>query len=205
MKFYLVRHGETDWNKLGKFQGSADVKLNERGMAQAKESGLASAAWGHSAVYYSPLSRTMRVAEEIGRVSQAPLFPRPGLKELDLGDLEGVSGEEMRRKWPSVYNAWRDNPEAVSMPNGESLAQLQGRAWDTITDIEESHGENESIVVVSHNFAIRSIICALLGVPLANFHRMSLGLGSICTFDSDARGRRLTAYNSTDHLSPENR
>ena len=203
MKFYLVRHGETDWNKQGKFQGSADIELNGRGVAQAKESGLASAAWGNSAVYSSPLSRTMRVAEEIGTVSKAPVFVRPGLKELDLGDLEGITGEDMRLNWSEVYNAWRDHPEAVSMPNGESLAQLQARAWDTIIEIEGNHGEDESIVVVSHNFAIRSIICALLGVPLANFHNMWLGLGSLCTFDSDARGRRLTAFNSIEHLSPD--
>ena len=60
-------------------------------------------------------------------------------------------------------------------------------------------------MVVSHNFAIRTVICALVGVPLANFHRMSLSLGSLCTFEKDVRGRRLTAYNSTSHLSLENR
>ena len=61
------------------------------------------------------------------------------------------------------------------------------------------------IFVISHNFAIRSIVNELLGMPLAYFHRMSLNLASVCTFDSDERGRRLTGYNSTSHLSPENR
>jgi len=61
------------------------------------------------------------------------------------------------------------------------------------------------VVIVSHNFAIRSIVGELLGVPLEHFHRMSLNLASVTTFDSDDRGRRLTGYNSTGHLSPENR
>ena len=96
------------------------------------------------------------------------------------------------------------------MPNGESLIQLRRRAWQVILDIEEKHSVrehsgDEAVVVISHNFAIRSIVGELLGVPLENFHRMSLNLASVCTFDSDDRGRRLTSYNSTSHLSPENR
>jgi broad specificity phosphatase PhoE len=131
--------------------------------------------------------------------------------ELQLGDLEGVTGDEMLGGWPDIYHNWRESPEMVKMPNGESLVQLQERAWETIISIEKDHEDDESIVVVSHNFAIRTIIGALIGIPLANFHRMSLGLSSLCTFESDRRGdsddraRRLITYNSTGHLSPENR
>ena len=210
MKFILVRHGETEWNKLGRFQGHQDIKLNERGLAQARETAKAAAGWGHSAIYTSPLIRTVQVAEEIARVTPVPVSKQPGLKELSLGDLEGVTGEEMRLGWPEVFSAWRSGPEKVSMPNGESLAQLRQRAWQVILDIEREHlgrehSGDEAVVIVSHNFAIRSIVGELLGVPLENFHRMSLSLASVCTFDSDDRGRRLTSYNSTGHLSPENR
>lgn len=209
MKFFLVRHGETEWNKLGRFLGHEDIELNERGLAQARETAKTAAGWGHSAIYTSPLIRTVQVAEEIAKVTQAPVSHRPGLKELGLGDLEGVTGEEMRLGWPEIYAAWRSNPEKVCMPNGESLLQLRDRAWQSILDIEREHTgpehpEGESVVVISHNFAIRSIVGELLGVPLENFHRMSLNLASVCTFESDDRGRRLTSYNSTGHLSPEN-
>ncbi|PKB70540.1 MAG: hypothetical protein BZY87_10465 [SAR202 cluster bacterium Io17-Chloro-G6] len=210
MKFFLVRHGETEWNKLGRFQGHEDINLNERGLAQAKETAKTAAGWGHSAIYTSPLTRTVQVAEEIAKVTQVQVLQRPGLKELGLGDLEGVTGEEMRQGWPEVFSTWRSNPERVSMPNGESLVQLRDRAWQSILDIEREHAgrehpEGESVVVISHNFVIRSIVGELLGVPLENFHRMSLSLASVCTFESDDRGRRLTSYNSTGHLSPENR
>ncbi len=211
MKFYLVRHGETEWNKLGKFQGWTDVELTDRGLAQAKESARAAADWGHTAIYSSPLIRTMQVAEEIKRVTSVGIVTKPGLKELLLGDLEGVTGEEMREGWTDVFHRWRESPDLVKMPNGESLAQLQERAWETIISIENDHGDDESVVVVSHNFAIRAIIGALVGMPLANFHRLSLALGSLSIFDSDGRAtaperiRRLVSYNSTDHLSPENR
>ena len=205
MKFFLVRHGETEWNKLGRFQGHTDISLNERGFSQAKETAKAAAEWGHCAIYSSPLIRTAQVADEIAKVTPMPVSKQPGLKELGLGDLEGVTGEEMRNKWPEVFSAWRSNPEKVSMPNGESLAQLRERCWQAILDIEQNHSADDSVVVISHNFAIRSIIGELLGVPLEYFHRMSLDLASVCTFDSDERGRRLTGYNSTGHLSPDNR
>ena len=210
MKFFLVRHGETEWNKLGRFLGHEDIKLNERGLAQARETAKTAAGWGHSAIYTSPLTRTVQVAEEMAKVTPVPVSQRPGLKELGLRDLEGVTGEEMRLGWPEVFSAWRSTPEKVTMPNGESLSQLRDRAWQSILDIEREHAgrehpEGESVVVISHNFAIRSIVGELLGVPLENFHRMSLSLASVCTFESDDRGRRLTSYNSTGHLSPENR
>lgn len=205
MKFFLVRHGETEWNKSGRFQGHQDISLNERGVFQAKETAQAAAEWGHCAIYSSPLVRTVQVAEEIAKVTPMTVSKEPGLKELSLGDLEGVTGQEMREGWPVVFAQWRSNPEIMSMPNGESLVQLRERAWQVILDIEQKHSPEDSVVVISHNFAIRSIVGELLGQPLEYFHRMSLNLASVCTFDSDDRGRRLTGYNSTGHLSPENR
>ena len=205
MKFYLLRHGETEWNKLGKFQGLTDVSLNERGIAQARDSARAALGWGPSALYASSLTRTVQVAEEIRKITGVPVAADPGLRELSLGDLEGVTGAEMRAGWPEVYATWRNNPADVVMPNGESLVQLQERAWQVILEIEEAHAGDEDVVVVSHNFTIRTIICAILDIPLYNFHRMSLGLGSLCTFESDGNGRRLITYNCNSHLSPENR
>ena len=205
MKVALVRHGETEWNKLGKFLGQLDIGLNPRGLAQARETALAMASWGHTVVYASPLARTMEVAQEISKLDGVPVVPVEGVKELDLGDVEGVSGEEMRALWPAVYTAWRENPATVVMPNGESLAQLQDRAWSAWLALETAHSEIDSLVVVSHNFAIRTLVAKLLGMPLSNFHRMVLGLSSICIIESDQRGRRLISYNSTCHLSAENR
>ena len=140
--------------------------------------------WGHTVVYASPLARTMQVALEISKLDDVPVVPVEGMKELDLGDVEGVTGEEMRSLWSGVYAAWRENPATVVMPNGESLAQLQDRAWGAWLELEAAHSENDSVLVVSHNFAIRTIISKLLGIPLSNFHRMVLGLSSICIIPS---------------------
>lgn len=145
------------------------------------------------------------MAEEISRPAQTSVITMDGLKELDLGELEGITGAEMRAGWPQVYAAWRENPAEVALPKGESLMQLQERAWQAFLDIESAHQEEDTMVAVSHNFAIRTIICKLLGIPLSNFHRMALNLASICTLEMGSSGRRLVAYNSTGHLSPKYR
>ena len=205
MKLHLVRHGETEWNKLGRFQGQQDIALNTRGLAQAKETARAMADDGVIALYSSPLQRTMQVANEISRLTSVPVVPLPGVKELNLGELEGVTGEEMRTIWPDVYSAWSQDPGTLSMPKGESLSQLQDRAWRSLQEVEKAHSGDDVIVVVSHNFAIRTMIHKVLGLPLTNFHRLSLDLSSVSTVEYTSRGRRLTCYNFTGHLSPENR
>ena len=205
MKLHLVRHGETEWNKLGRFQGQQDIALNPRGLAQAKETARAMADDGVIALYSSPLQRTMQVANEISRLTSVPVVPLPGVKELNLGELEGVTGEEMRTIWPDVYSAWSQDPGTLSMPKGESLSQLQDRAWRSLQEVERAHSGDDVIVVVSHNFAIRTMIHKVLGLPLTNFHRLSLDLSSVSTVEYTSRGRRLTCYNFTGHLSPENR
>ena len=205
MRLLLVRHGETEWNKLGKFQGQCDVPLNKRGLAQARQAARALSLGPGCTVYASPLFRTMQTANEISRPAGANVIPMDGLKELNLGDLEGLTGPEMRADWPQVYAAWRDDPAGLVMPRGESLKQLQERAWKAFLDIESAHEEEDTLVAVSHNFTIRTIICKLLGMPLSNFHRMSLDLASICTVETGSSGRRLVVYNSTGHLSPKYR
>ncbi len=205
----LVRHGETDWNKLGKFQGQCDVPLNKRGLGQARQTARAISDAPFCAVYASPLSRTMQTAEEISKPAQRDEIPgviqMNGLKELDLGDLEGITGSEMRADWAQFYAAWRDDPAELVLPGGESIKQLQDRAWQAVLAIEAAHQDGDSLVAVSHNFAIRTIVCRLLDIPLSNFHRMALSLASICTLELGGSGRRLVAYNSTSHLSPKYR
>ena len=203
MKFYLVRHGETEWNKLGRFQGQYDTLLNETGLEQAKVTAAAAKGWGITAIYASPLTRTMQVANEMGVRLGLPVSARDGLMELALGDLEGVKGEEMRAGWPEVFETWNNRPELTQMPGGESLATLEERAWQVILELEGNHGPEDNLALISHNFTIRAICGKLLGIPLANFHRLHLGLSAVSIFESAARGRRLLTYNSTCHLESQ--
>ncbi len=90
------------------------------------------------------------------------------------------------------------------MPDGESLSHLQNRAWQAMLDMERIHAEEDILLIVSHNFAIRTIVTKILGMPWSHFHNMHLSLSSVSIFESNQRGRRLLGYNFTSHLSPEN-
>ena len=88
------------------------------------------------------------------------------------------------------------------------MAQLQERVWQSLLEVEETHLEDETVLMVSHNFAIRCIISQLLGIPWSHFHGTYLDLGSVCTIETNrettGHRRRLKSYNSVSHLSPEN-
>ena len=208
VKIFLVRHGETQWNKLGKFQGQIDIALNQRGLAQARDAARAALTWRPAALYSSPLRRTMQVAEEVSRKIGLPVTVDSRLMELNLGELEGATNQQMREEWVQVYRNWRENPGTTTMPGGESMAQLRERAWQSLLAVEEKHWEESSVVMVSHNFAIRCIIAQLLGMPWSHFHQTYLDLGSVCIIENTGeitdRRRRLKSYNSIGHLSPEN-
>ena len=200
MRLYLVRHGETAWNHIGRLQGQVDIDLNPVGLVQARKTATVVAALKPTALYASPLRRTMQVAEEISCLATLPIVECDGLMELALGDLEGVTGEEIQTRWPEFLVVWRRNPARASLPNGESLPQLQQRAWNTIREMQKSHSHDDVVIAVSHNFTIRTIISKLLGLPLSNFHRMTLSLGAISAVEFNHRVRHLVYYNSTSHL-----
>ena len=200
MRLILVRHGETAWNKEGRFQGQSLVGLNRRGIAQARQVAKALVAMKPAALYSSPLPRSLVTAQEISKELSMPVVPLDGIKEVNLGELEGITGPKMRAQYANVYAAWRKDPSEVVFPGGESVRQLQERAWRAIQDIESAHPK-DLVVAVSHNFAIRAILCHFLGLPLARFHRLRIDLASISILQTNFRSRQVLAVNSRCHLS----
>ena len=205
MKLHLVRHGETDINASGRLQGTTNSTLTPRGHAQARELAVAGLTWDAVAVYSSPLQRARGVACAIGDLSGLDVTDEPRIIEMDMGDLEGVTVQEMRDGWPDLYQGWRRDASSVTMPGGESLGDVQLRAMAAIDEIDERYEADDTIIAVTHNFTIRCIVAAVIDLPLANINHMDLSLGSRTTITSGRRGRRLAAYNAVDHLAPHNR
>ena len=158
-----------------------------------------------SVLYSSPLPRTLSTAQEISRKLSLPVAPLEGIKEVNLGELEGITGEEMRSRYPQIYSAWTEDPSDVGgggggRGGGESMRQLQERAWQAVEGIERAHPE-EVIVAVSHNFAIRTVMCHFLGLPLSQFHVLRVDLGSISILRSRPGFRQVVSINDRCHLS----
>ena len=205
MRLHLLRHGETDINAAGRLQGATDSLLTPLGHRQAREVGVASLAWNPMAIYSSPLTRAWDVAAQIGDLTGLPVTVEPRITEMNMGELEGVTIQEMRKGWPELYQGWRRDASSVAMPDGESLGDVQQRAMAAFDDMDRCHGADDAVVAVTHNFTIRCIVAAIIGLPLANINHMDLSLGSCTTIRTGSRGRRLSSYNAVDHLTPANR
>ena len=205
MRLHLVRHGETDINASGRLQGTTNSILTPRGLAQARELAVASLTWNPVVVFSSPLQRARGVAGAIADLSGLSVTDEPRIIEMDMGDLEGVTVQEMRDGWPDLYQGWRRDASSVTMPGGESLGDVQRRAMAAIDEMDERYDADDTVIAVTHNFTIRCIVAAVIDLPLANINHMDLSLGSRTTITSGRRGRRLAVFNAVDHLSPANR
>jgi broad specificity phosphatase PhoE len=175
----LLRHGETDRNAAGRSQGRADEPLNERGRAQAAAAGGALALLAPAAVYSSDASRARATAAAVAADCGLEVRVDPRLAELDHGELDGLTGAELRARYPEILETWRGpGGPALVLPGGESMEQAQRRMVAAATAIGEAH-PGESVVVVSHNLALRTLLCEALGAPLTAARRLRLELCSL--------------------------
>lgn len=196
MKLYLVRHGQTERNRDRRVQGRGNHGLTELGRQQAKVAGKALFRADIAALYSSTLWRAEESASIIGRKLNLPVTLAEELAELDTGEMEGLTSGEMRERYPEVMSRWDVDPGTAQLPGGESLHQVQTRAWKWVERIAAAHA-GEHVAAVSHNFTIHSIVCKALDVPLASFRRLQIDLGSTSAIEVLPDRVRVVLLNNT--------
>jgi probable phosphoglycerate mutase len=170
IRILLVRHGETDFNLTHRFQGRIDIPLNKEGKNQAQALSLALRHEPLTAVYSSPLIRAMETARSIKAFHPStPLFEEEGLTEMDLGEFDGMQAGDWGSQHQEFYKTWRTTPSRLRMPGGESLREVQMRAIDTLERVAKLYSPGSTLLLCSHNFVNRAIICHALGLPLDRF------------------------------------
>lgn len=170
MKFYLTRHGETDWNIQNRIQGQTDTLLNERGREQAHE--LAKRlkdGYGIKTIYTSRQKRAKETAEVIGRAIHVTPVVREGLEEISLGRWEGYTWKQVREQFPEEYQAWYSNRRCQIPPGGESYQQLLNRLLPTLDAILKENSGN--VLVVSHSAVIMTLMTYLYDTPFEDMAR----------------------------------
>jgi broad specificity phosphatase PhoE len=175
---HLVRHGETAFNRDGKGLGRADVPLTELGELQAQAVGAAFSGSPVVSILSSPLVRAREVASAISAMTGVPVEIREALTEMDVGETEGLRFADMRARFPEFIQRW-SGPHAADtpLPGGESLRDVAGRLGPILAELHSfAVGD---VVLVSHNFVLKALLCALLEVPLENFRAFQLDLASI--------------------------
>lgn len=173
-RIYLVRHGETDWNRAERFTGQQDVPLNEPGREQARRLGRRlQAPWTHC--FSSDLGRCTETAQLLlaGYPSAPDAKALSDLREIDGGQFEGLTRDEQHRRFPDWHSAHStaDDPDRVPFPGGESFRQLKERSIAAITRLGKSEGP---VLVVTHGGVIRAVLSHVLGVPSGRLARLAV-------------------------------
>ena len=173
MRIYLVRHGETEWNKIRRFQGRSNLPLNHEGKKQARALALALKNTSLMAIYTSPLVRALQTARLIKDFHpSAPILEENGFIEMDLGEFDGMKVQDWAKQYPDTRKAWNENPASVKMPGGESLGEVQDRARKALERITQLHPPDDTILISSHNFVNLTILCDILNIPLDGFREL---------------------------------
>lgn len=196
----LVRHGQTEWNRLERFRGQADVPLNETGLAQAEATGRRVAAtWQPAAVYSSPLSRSVRTAEAIAGHFDLRVQVHAWLADIHYGDWQGLTPGEVKERWPQEYDNWYEHPAKARIPNGETLEGLQERAMRTVRELVKAH-PGETIVLVGHTVINRVMLLAMLGLGMERFWRIRQDTCAINLIEAEGGDFTIVSLNDTCHL-----
>lgn len=200
MDLILVRHGETDANRRGILMGSGSgPSLNATGRAQAADIGAALRARPVTHLYTSPAHRARETAEIISQVIEAPLTEVAELCEIDVGLLEGLTRAEVHREYATHTLDWERDPATARHPGGETMEELQSRAWGVVQGLAEKH-TGETVVVVSHLFTILAVATKVLDMPLKHFLRIRLEPGAMARIELSQGKFEVTSTNETWHL-----
>ncbi|MBI2918468.1 MAG: histidine phosphatase family protein [Chloroflexi bacterium] len=200
MRLILARHGETNWNRERRMMGRTDLPLTTHGQEQAQALGRALGGVTIRAVYASPLRRAMETAQAVARPHALTVTPLDGLMELDAGELDGLTPAEARIGHRPFLEQWSQGDPNLAAPGGESLGQVQERAWAVLDSLMECH-RSDTIVLVSHHFVLVTLTCRALGIPLQNFRRLRSSVAGYSILDFSGPEATLVVLNDTCHLS----
>lgn len=200
-RIYLVRHGTTDWNTNEIFRGRVDCPLNAKGRAEAKALAEYFRAVPLDAIYSSPLARATETASIIAGFRGLAVIADPAFTDIDFGLWQGKSISQVKEAYEEIYRIWKEQPEQILFPGGESLAQLGDRAWKGFTRrVEENRGK--TLLVVSHRVVIKVLMLMVLGSGLAHFWRIRQDPAAVSCVDYDGRIFITSFMNQTAHLLP---
>lgn len=160
MKIYLVRHGQTDWNKEKRMQCQADMPLNETGIEQAKEVGKLLENVNYDFIFSSPYIRAKRTAE-IANNDRMPIIIDDRLKERQGGIVDGKPFSDFTEEEMEEFFNYHKN---VEYEGAENMQDFCKRVWDFLDDIKEKY-KNKTVVIVAHNILIRAVKAYFLGIP----------------------------------------
>lgn len=201
MRLILVRHGESEWNRIGRYQGQMDAPLSELGLRQAEALAERLRREQIDAIYTSPLQRARRTAEAIARYHPAvPLHEDPALLEIHHGDWQGLYAWEVRERYPDELHEWRMFPTRSQMPNGESFSNILKRTLTFRERICAQYAADASIVISTHDVVIKILVADALGMHMDRINRLWITNASISVIEYTDALPFLVSLSEACHL-----
>ena len=202
-KLILCRHGETVYNAQKRYQGKVDIELNERGLAQAEALRERIAPIRLDGVYCSDLKRTVRTAEIVLSTHSSGLTaqPTPLLREIDGGEFEGLTWDEITARFPQEVAAWQQDRTNNPAPGGENLLQVQKRLDTILAQILETYpAEDQTVLLVVHGGVISTLLCHMMGMNLNRLWQWRVDNCSVTIVDTYKDGPILSLFNDLSHF-----
>lgn len=201
-KLYIVRHGETVWNREGRIQGHTDVELSERGQAQAKLAAQRLRKVPIDVAYASDLRRAADTATTILEGRNIPLHTTPQLREYHKGAFEGLTEAELRAQYPAQYPGYvAKDLDYAPDGGGESVRDVCARMSAAINEIRQRH-LSDAVLLVGHGGSLRAAMMTLLGMPLDANWRFIFGNCTLTIIDTYPDNAVLRLFNDGSHLAP---
>ncbi len=201
--FYLVRHGESVWNAAGRLCGRTDVELNDAGRRQAERLGERLRALPPSAIYASPLKRTVETASIMALGTGLTSAIDARLVELNYGAWEGKTFAQVMAEDSELYRRWDADPAREAPPEGETGFEALERVVPFFDELRQRHSsDREHIVLVTHKTLCRLVMCHALGLAPSEYRRrLSMENAALNIIAPAADGWRVILLNDTSHLA----
>ena len=200
--WYIVRHGETEWNRDGRIQGHADVPLSELGKRQVKTLANRLAECKFSVVYTSDLSRAIESAEIIVNGREVSITTDADLREFSYGEWEGLTLQEAEEQDAGLFaELMKLENNEFAAPGGESTPQVLDRVRRFYANTQKLHDVDEDILVVAHGGSIRALLVCLLDLPDELFWQFRVDCASLSVISNHTGARVLDLWNDTGHLA----
>jgi Fructose-2,6-bisphosphatase len=201
LRIYFVRHGETTYSQTGGFCGAIDPELTPAGSQMAEQFAATYAKVPWEAVYVSPMKRTIATAKPLCDAVGIEMQLHDGLREINYGDWEGKTVEEVKKDYEEDYINWLTEPAWNAPTNGgETSVEIASRSSLVIAEIQEKY-KSGNVLVVSHKATIRIILCSLLGIDLGRYrYRIGALAASVSIVKFDVRGPLLEVLGDRSYM-----
>ncbi|HTK50105.1 MAG TPA: histidine phosphatase family protein [Gemmatimonadaceae bacterium] len=202
LRLHLLRHGQTSASRDNLYSGRRrNPPLTEQGIEMAREFAVAYRDRRWAAIYSSPLGRALATAAPLADAVQLPVLVRDGFAEIDYGDWDGLTPEEVAERFPIEQAKWIADPAWNPPTGGETAVALAQRVTRELERIEHEHHAGGNVLIVAHKATIRVAICALLGVDVGRFrYRFDCPVGSVTIIEFRAHGPFAVAIADRSHL-----